>query len=570
MKSKHFTLFMTWGLLGLALALLWFASGGAPASAAPTGVLTVCPAGPPNCNYSVIQDAVDAASGGDLIKVATGVYSGAQGRPVPPDYPNPPPGGVITQVVYISKTITLRGGYTAPNFADPPDPDANPTTLDAQRQGRVLLITGHISPTIEGLRITDGDATGLGGISDNGNDSGGGVYASSSVITLTNNSLLSNTAGYGGGLYQHGGKLTFEENTVSFNVADEDGGGLRIGDVSTATIRGNWMFDNQARAGGGLFLASTTAEVKHNNIVSNTARIGGGLFLTLAHATVVGNTIVSNTAHAGAGGGVYWLYGSAMFAENTVVANLASGFGGGVAKILGGTFVGNLIASNSAGYDGGGLYLSGSVALRENRIIGNQGSVGGGVIVIGASFSHDVTLTNDIIANNQASFTGCGISIASSQAHLLHTTVANNSGGDGSGISVEDYSGDPSTVAMTNTILAGHTVGISVTAGSAAMLEAALWGSGQWANGTDWAGAGTILTGTVNIWGDPAFVDPSAGDYHIGPGSAAIDAGVDAGVTTDIDHQPRPYQIPDLGADEYWPPGVLKHIYLPLILRSSQ
>jgi uncharacterized repeat protein (TIGR01451 family) len=46
-------------------------------------------------------------------------------------------------------------------------------------------------------------------------------------------------------------------------------------------------------------------------------------------------------------------------------------------------------------------------------------------------------------------------------------------------------------------------------------------------------------------------VDPDNGDYHIGPGSAAIDAGVDAGVTTDIDGQARPSGLgPDLGADE--------------------
>jgi hypothetical protein len=47
-------------------------------------------------------------------------------------------------------------------------------------------------------------------------------------------------------------------------------------------------------------------------------------------------------------------------------------------------------------------------------------------------------------------------------------------------------------------------------------------------------------------------VDPDSGDYHIGPGSAAIDAGVDAGVTTDIDGEARPFGAGyDLGADEW-------------------
>ena len=61
--------------------------------------------------------------------------------------------------------------------------------------------------------------------------------------------------------------------------------------------------------------------------------------------------------------------------------------------------------------------------------------------------------------------------------------------------------------------------------------------------------------------------EPDTGDYHIDAGSAAIDKGIDAGVKTDIDFHPRPYLTPDLGSDEYWPPGTLKFIYLPLVLR---
>ena len=126
-------------------------------SSPPAGV-TVCPAGPPVCGYPTIQEGVDAATEGDVIKVATGVYTDVNGRPAPTGYGFPPPGGVVTQVVYITKTVTIRGGYTAPDFADPPDPDANPTMLEAEGRGGVILIAGSISPVIEGLQITGGDA----------------------------------------------------------------------------------------------------------------------------------------------------------------------------------------------------------------------------------------------------------------------------------------------------------------------------------------------------------------------------------------------------------------------------
>jgi hypothetical protein len=50
-------------------------------------------------------------------------------------------------------------------------------------------------------------------------------------------------------------------------------------------------------------------------------------------------------------------------------------------------------------------------------------------------------------------------------------------------------------------------------------LEATLWHG----NGTDTGGGPTIATGAVNIYGDPAFVDPAAWDYHLTGYSAAID-----------------------------------------------
>jgi hypothetical protein len=210
--------------------------------------------------------------------------------------------------------------------------------------------------------------------------------------------------------------------------------------------------------------------------------------------------------------------------------------------------------------------MSGGAPLTNNTINGNKAEEGGGLYINGGS---DPTLTNNIIADNQATKTGSGFFIDRSSPRLLHTTIARNTGGDGRGIYATGTSDRPSTVYLTNTIIVSHTIGVYAGGNVTLDSTAALWGSGAWANGTDWAGPGTIITGTVNVWGDPAFVDPDEQDYHIGPGSAALNQGVDAGVTTDIDRQPRPYLAPDLGADEYWPPGALKHVYLPLNLSNT-
>ena len=217
MKTKRLLISLTLGL-GLALGLLWLL-GDRPltVTAAPQATTRyVAPGG--NCGtaapcYGNVQAAVDAASAGDTIRVATGIYTGVQGRPAPSGYPHPPASNLITQVVYITKTVTVRGGYTTADW-NTSDPDANPTTLDAEGLGRVMVIAGNISPTVEGLRLTGGDAAGLGG----GSDCGGGMYIISATAAISNNLVFSNTAERGGGLYLRSSPSTLSGNTVSSNT----------------------------------------------------------------------------------------------------------------------------------------------------------------------------------------------------------------------------------------------------------------------------------------------------------------------------------------------------------------
>ena len=104
-------------------------------------------------------------------------------------------------------------------------------------------------------------------------------------------------------------------------------------------------------------------------------------------------------------------------------------------------------------------------------------------------------------------------------------------------------------MALTNTIFASHTIGIDVTQGSTVTLDSVLWH----ATPITVAQAVTATFAAQNeIYGDPRFVDPANGDYHLQAGSAAIDHGVDAGVYTDLDGNPRPKGIGfDIGAYEF-------------------
>jgi hypothetical protein len=474
---------VTLALAGV-VVLLWLLGGPSVAHADP-GTLYVAPDGDDSntCGSeanrcATIQRAVDVASSGDVIKVATGVYTDVQGRP-DPGYTNPPASGIITQVVYISKTVTIRGGYTTTNWTTP-YPITQPTTLDAQGQGRGLLVAGYISPTIEGLRITGGDATGLGGGGWSDDDVGGGVYVSSYMATISNNWVFSNTAQRGSGLFLLYSDVTLSGNTIFANSASLIGGGVY--GVLAGTISNNRVFGNTAYRGGGLYLYVSIATLSGNTVFSNTAEYGGGLYLYQSIVTLNGNTVISNTA---------------VF--------------------------------------GGGLYLD-----------------------------TYATLTNTVVADNQADTAGSGLYIKGGSHRLLHTTIARNSGGDGSGIYVTGGS-VYRTVALTNTILVSHTVGISVTGGNTVTVNSILW------HGTPiTVSQATIATVTVQNQqqGDPRF---AADGYHLIAGSAAVDEGVDAGVTTDIDGDSRPQaSAPDLGADEFVPESAPDgDIYLPIIMKNA-
>ncbi len=454
------------GLLALLFPLVGPAQAGwaGPATAAPQATWTVCPAGPPTCDFATLQAAVDAAGPGDLIQVAEGTYSDLHARPPLPGYNGP---SVITQVLYLSETLTIRGGYDT-SFSEPPDPVAHPTIVDPQGQGRALYIGGEVSPVLEGLRLSNGNAAGLGG-GPWGNHVGGGLYVVSATLTVERCFLLDNQASsLGGGAFVLSGQATFRESTFS----------------------------------------------------GNQASYGGGLYSSIAQIVLEDSTFRENSAFSGA---AVYLFG-------------------GVSEVRGNTF-----SANQANGRGGGLYfLIGSNTVERNRIISNTASMGG------AAFLEESTSTwsNNWIAANRGTTEGSALYIRGAGGLFGHNTIARNPGS--SGLYVTNSSGTPGDVEWVNTILVSHTIALSVTAGSTTTLEATLWGSGRWANGRDWSGPGVILTGTVNLWDDPAFVNPDGDDYHLTRASAALHSGVYAGILVDIDGQPRPLGPGyDIGADEF-------------------
>jgi hypothetical protein len=436
-----------------------------------------------------LQTALDQVDDGDTVYLAQGTYTGTG-----------------TTVISITKSITLAGGWDG--AASGPvvrDPVAHPTTLDAQEARRGMIVGDAITVTLEGFTVTNGVAS----------DYGAGLYARNVHLTLRGMIFYNNNIpqvvdyAYGGGAMVEGGTLLVKASTFRANSAQGNkfsrGGGLAISGTLGATIEDSVFHDNVAWGTGGLYF---------------TGPIDGQVPFVIRRSRFTDNG---------------WRYDGAMEVR---YANIQ---------------VEDCVFAHNQGLGNRGAISTwhSTLLMARNVISGNRSGRTSALHLYDVS---PFTITNNVIVDNQSTYDWTqypAVTIDDSVGHLLHNTIARNSGAYG--------------------ILVSHTVGISVTAGCTANLDATLWGSGPWANGVDWGGSGDIFTGTLNVWGDPAFVAPDSGDYHIGSRSAAIDRGVDAGVSDDVDGDSRPLDGDsdgidafDIGADE----AVWWRTYLPLALKN--
>ncbi len=404
----------------------------------------------------------DAAANG-TVKVA-GYCAGVQSR------------NSLTQTVYISKSLTLQGGYISSNWSIS-NPVANPTTLDAQNSGRVLVIVDSITVTLENLDITGGDAALGDGTLD---AAGGGIYAITATTIISNSRVFSNIASNGGGLYFNGNSnVTLTANTIDNNRAGPLAGGGGTGGAAyfinntNPTLTGNLINDNGATNAGGLYFYNSDAAMLTSNVISNNTanHIGGGvkhyggvLFFSSDNATLISNTIQYNWAANRCGGLCFTNSANARLTNNTVYSN-STGFGGFTVSEGGGihivvnssvTLISNTITYNSSTTSGGGLYLNtNSTATLSNTVVNSNSAKfsGGGIFNEGGS---SVTLTSTTVSRNTASLSsGGGIynTGSGSVVNMTNTTVSSNKAiTNGGGI----FNTSSGSVVMVNTTVSSN------------------------------------------------------------------------------------------------------------------
>ena len=297
-------------------------------------------------DYTTIQAAVDAASGGDVILVAPGTYTGT--------------GDQVVDM--LGKAITLRASGTPEQ-----------TIIDGEGARRVLQCSTNegAGTIIEGFTITGGYA-----------ESGVGIYCFYSSPTITNCTISGNLAyygGYGGGISCYNSNLTISGCTISDNTAF-DGGGIYC-EESSPTISGCTISGNYAFSGG-----------------------GGGIYCSDSSPTVSGCTITDNySGQYGGGGGICTSNGSSPTITDCTISDNRGNTGGGIycwdssPTITGCTISGNTAIGMGANL-GGGISCNGSISptITGCTISGNTADGGGGIYC----YESSPTLTDTVVCGN--------------------------------------------------------------------------------------------------------------------------------------------------------------------------
>jgi hypothetical protein len=286
-----------------------------------------------------------------------------------------------------------------------------------------------------------------------------------------------------------------------------------------------------------------------NNLCTLFSCDGGGLYAE-ASLTLTNTDVISNTSF-GLGGGAF-AGGAADVSGGKFERNHTSFGGGGLYAAAGLLLTGTLIISNTApsgGGNGGGVNATGGLTINRAEFRGNSAINGGGLLHYAGSGS----IVNTLFAGNTAS--GSGVALALTEAGtdtLKHVTIANSAPVAGAAINA-----NKGTVAIQNVIIANHAVGLRVISGVVGLDNNLFFAIGLDIDGS-------VAFDHNRASGNPKFVSPADGNYHLQFGSAAIDTGLDAGVNFDFDGDSRPALDGfDIGYDE----AVFPRLMLPIVMR---
>lgn len=306
--------------------------------------------------YTDVQQALTAASSGEQIWVANGIYT---------------PGSSRDDSFALKTGVVVYGGFTGDETAVAqrnPDPSSNGAVLSGD------------------LNRDDVDSDGDGSIDSNNEENsyhvvtGSGIDSSAVLdgFTITGgnaNSSSNSTDRDGGGIHNRTSSPTLRNLIISGNRAEINGGG--IANFSSSPNLGNLIVVNNSASfggGGGMYNDESNPTLSNLTIRDNTAFSGGGIFNSSANP--IGMNLAISGNGAAEGGGITNSGANPMF-TNLIISGNGATRGGGISNSSSEPVLTNLTVSGNHAEEGGGIYNSASSPTFENSIIwGNAADVG--------------------------------------------------------------------------------------------------------------------------------------------------------------------------------------------------
>jgi hypothetical protein len=279
-----------------------------------------------------------------------------------------------------------------------------------------------------------------------------------------------------------------------------------------------------------------------NGVVTEAANIQGGnsyhvvISENLDASAVLDGFFITAGQSNFSGGGMYNNYSNPSLANLVLSGNTASQGGGGMYNWGAAPALANVtFAGNTTPQTGGGMYSSqgSSPSLVNVTFRHNSARWGGGM----HSANSTATLTNGTFCGNTASYGGGGMFNQSSSPTLRNVTFYDNDAVDsGGGI----YNFDHSSPSLANVILWDDS----------APMGPEIFKDGSSAPAITYSDVQGGYGGAGNVNADPLFVDAANDNLRLQSTSPAIDAGnngaVPAGITTDLDDNPRFVDLPSV------------------------
>ncbi|MEW5800562.1 MAG: right-handed parallel beta-helix repeat-containing protein [bacterium] len=396
------------------------AHGGGGGSDSP---ITITVATDGSGDFNSLQEAFDNTVTGDTLTVLPGIYS--------------------ENLVIGNKEVSIISANGAES-----------TIIDGSGSGSVIVLTNPGSGCIlDGFTIRNGSA-----------DYGGGIFCSSSSLSITNCIITGNSANGingsgGGGIFCRSSSPTIANCTITGNSDTKGGGGGGIFcQTSSPTIANCTISGNSALSGAGIFCEGNSSPAIENSIISKNSGIdtyedchGGGIFCRSSSPTIANCTISENVTNDG-GAGIFCEGNSSPVIENSIISkNLDTGVdffssdGGGGIFCTGDSsprITNCTINENSASARGGGIFCTedSSPNIKDCTINSNSADVGGGIYCLGGSLP---TIEHCTISENSATgYGGGGIYGESSSPTITNCIISKNSAlsGNGGGIFCKDSS----------------------------------------------------------------------------------------------------------------------------------